>query len=132
MTYDADQPRGTPGVGRGSDLTFLGVFAGEGARAALHAPRWTRGRFVIRGRLPSPGSRGNAERRVPVDRGAPFGVGRRSAGYEAAASAACALSARSTPERDSETSRRRAAFGSAAVSQASVFARVSCDTWTAG
>lgn len=52
--------------------------------------------------------------------------------YDAAASAACAFSARSTPERDSETRRRRAALGSAAVSQASVRARVSWDTWTDG
>ena len=50
----------------------------------------------------------------------------------AAASAAWAFSARSTPERDSETSRRRAAFGSAEASQASVLSRVSSETWSVG
>ena len=51
---------------------------------------------------------------------------------EAAASAACAFSARSTPDRDSEISRRSAAFGSAEASHSSVLARVSAETWTAG
>ncbi len=51
---------------------------------------------------------------------------------DAAASAACARRARSTPARDSETRRRRAALGSAEVSQASVRSRVSPETWTPG
>ncbi|MFD3682190.1 hypothetical protein, partial [Streptomyces sp. NPDC058613] len=46
----------------------------------------------------------------------------------AGASADWAFSARSMPERDSETSRRRAAFGSAEDSQASVRSRVSSET----
>ncbi len=50
----------------------------------------------------------------------------------AAVSAACAFSARSTPERDSEISRRSAGAGSAEASHASVFARVSASTWTDG
>lgn len=50
----------------------------------------------------------------------------------AAASAARAFKARSTPERDSEIRRRRAAFGLAEASQASVASRVSWATWTAG
>jgi probable blue pigment (indigoidine) exporter len=50
----------------------------------------------------------------------------------AAASAACAFSARSTPARDSEISRRRAALGSAEASHSSVLRRVSSETWTDG
>lgn len=50
----------------------------------------------------------------------------------AAASAAWARSARSTPARDSDISRRSAAFGSAEASQASVASSVSWETWMAG
>jgi hypothetical protein len=52
--------------------------------------------------------------------------------WSASESAAWAFSARSTPARDSETSRRRAALGSAVASQASVLSRVSRETWSEG
>ncbi|CAL9548359.1 hypothetical protein SUDANB132_04383 [Streptomyces sp. enrichment culture] len=73
--------------------------------------------------------RGTGEGR-PARSRAPLVPG--ACGAYAPASAAWARRARSTPARDSETRRRRAALGEVAVSQASVLSRVSPDTWMPG
>ncbi len=65
-------------------------------------------------------------------RSAPGHVRTDSYAVAAAASAAWAFSARSTPARDSDIIRRRAALGSADSSQASVASSVSWETWSVG
>ncbi len=99
----------------------------QGALARLSAP----GRPGARGPARTASGWAEGRRRAPGISRAPQSLVR--GGYSpAAASARCARRARSTPARDSETSRRRAAFGSAEASQASVLSRVSWETWTVG
>ncbi len=137
-------PSGVPGKGyaprspapraRAAPPTALTARRSPGGLTSASRPRRNR---AAGGTVP-PGTRlrgdsaprglGSAGTRLRGDSAPPGG----SAQRPAAASADWAFSARSMPARDSVTRRRRASDGSADLSQASVAARVSSLTWSAG